>query len=107
MMSMYAITKMRIGNKAGFRELRAIASNSAKAIIAGVDQAKIFISRTKASSNLGNESNKRSPLKNDSLTRPQRGSLGIATIKSPTTTTVLSAAIMLLRWRCRRSNFWR
>ncbi|MFZ9830395.1 MAG: hypothetical protein ACO3ED_09125, partial [Ilumatobacteraceae bacterium] len=81
--------------------------NSAKAIIAVVDQAKIFMSSTNASSNLGNESISRSLLKNDSLTRSHRGSFGIVKKSAPTTTTVLSAAIMLLRWRCRRSNCWR
>jgi hypothetical protein len=89
------------------RELRAIASKSAKAMIAGVDQAKIFISSTNASSNRGNESNNRSLLKNDSLTRSHRGSFGIVKNSAPTTTTVLSAAMMLLRWRCRRSKSWR
>jgi len=49
------MTKMRIGNSAGLRELRAIAKTNAKAIIAGVDQAKILMSKTNASSNLGNE----------------------------------------------------
>lgn len=101
------MTKIRIGNSAGLRELRAIANKSAKAIIAGVDQAKIFMSSTNASSNRGNESNNLSLLKKDSFTRGHRGKRGIAIINAPTTTTVLSAAIMLLRRRCRRSNCWR
>jgi hypothetical protein len=98
---------MRTGNSAGLRELRAIAKTNAKAIIAGVDHTKILMSKTNASNNLGSESINLSPLKNDSLTRSQRGNLGIAKTRSETTTTVLSAAIMLLRWRCRCSNFWR
>ena len=107
MMSIYPITKIRIGKSAGLRELRAIAKTNAKAIIAGVDHAKILMSNTNASNNRGNESINLSPLKNDSLTRSQRGRRGTRNISSETTTTVLSAAMMLLRWRCRRSNFWR
>ena len=95
MTSIYPITKIRIGNSAGLRELRAIAKTNAKAIIAGVDQAKILMSKTNALSNLGNESINLSPLKNDSLTRSQRGRRGTRNISSETTTTVLSAAMML------------
>ena len=84
-----------------------MAKTNAKAIIAGVDHAKILMSNTNASSNRGNESTNLSPLKKDSLTRSQRGNFGIAKTSDETTTTVLSAAMMLLRWRCRRSNFWR
>jgi hypothetical protein len=95
---------MRIGNKAGLRELRVIARTKARAMIAGVDHANIFMSKTNASSNLGNESTKRSPLKNDSRTRSQRGNFGIRKTSAPIIATVLSAAMMLLRRRCRCSN---
>ena len=48
MMSVYAITKMRTGNSAGARVLRAIAINTATIKMHGVVHAKILMSSTKA-----------------------------------------------------------
>jgi len=97
MMSVYAMVRMRNGNNAADRELRVIATSKASTTIAGSDHAKILMSRTNASRSRGRESANRSPLKNDSCTRSQRGILGTNTTIAVTTASELTVATTVLR----------
>ena len=97
MMSVNAMVRMRKGNNAAERELRVTAISSARATIAGMDHAKILMSRTKASRRRGSESANRSPLKNDSCTRSHRGILGTKTTIAVTTASELTVATTVLR----------
>jgi hypothetical protein len=89
------------------RVLRAIAINTATIKMHGVVHAKILMSSTNASRSRGNESVRRSQSKNDFFTLSQRGMRGTSMTINATTTAVLSAAMVLLRRRCRRSNSFR